>query len=330
MNSIYYFSLALEFCSPVWLISFVIVDVLGDLLGEGLLHWFSGVFAPGRITPPLLGCHTKKGLLIALLGFCSPKAFHRALEDESENRGLPISSPRAKNLGPHPQCTLREKQSITPASLLSIHTLAHPAWDQAFLSQAPNPTFCPQTLPTPAVCTQDAPLRGWRVFCPRFCHLLGPWSKSGFLIGLQFLVYGNTEVKPTPGLVDCSKWLPHSDTWELCCNQTPWSSWIILRPHCPTWKSAPALPPKQLSGREVPHWSRVLKFPILHSTARSLSSSQPRRLPSSLFYLQRYITSESLLCTSYLVESSCFSICRIAAVLFIDLQLSSQVFRMIW
>ena len=86
-----------------------------------------------------------------------------------------------------------------------------------------------------------------------------------------------------------------------------------------TWTS------ERLSGRDVPHLSRFLKVPILCSAALLLFSSGS--LPP--WFIFPYISSDLLLYTSYLAESDCFSICRIPAILFLDLWLSSQVFRMI-
>ena len=90
----------------------------------------------------------------------------------------------------------------------------------------------------------------------------------------------------------------------------------------------PYLPSKHLSGRFLWHWNRLLKVLILCSTAISLSSAADGgSLP--LRFIITYIASDSLLCTSYLEESGCFSICRVVAILFLHLWLSLRVFRMI-
>jgi len=88
----------------------------------------------------------------------------------------------------------------------------------------------------------------------------------------------------------------------------------------------PTLPPKHLSGRDVPHRSRPLKVAILHSRAISLSGSRLLEAPSPPSFT---FPSDSRLRPSYLAKSGLFPICRIAAILFLDLWLSSQVFRMI-
>ena len=73
----------------------------------------------------------------------------------------PAPEPTAQ--GPTPQCTLREKQSVTPVSLVSVS--AHPTCDPASLSQAHNSIWSPQTLQTPAAHSHTAPPEGRRGGC---------------------------------------------------------------------------------------------------------------------------------------------------------------------
>ena len=90
----------------------------------------------------------------------------------------------------------------------------------------------------------------------------------------------------------------------------------VLRPHCPT-----RVHPPLSHQSDVPQWSRLLKVPILCSAALSLARSgrrRPRPPPSIL----PNIASDSLLCTSYLLESGRFSVQRVVAILFFDLLLS--------
>ena len=62
----------------------------------------------------------KSSVLHCSAWLCSLEAFQAALEDENNIGSLPISSPGAESLGwgLTTQCTLREKQSITPVSLV--------------------------------------------------------------------------------------------------------------------------------------------------------------------------------------------------------------------
>lgn len=106
MNSLWYIPLAVEFCSCQWSVYLVLVGYsCWSLLAEGLLHWFSSVFALGRIALPLPGGQAKKSarnlLQIAVCGFCLLKTFHAALEDDNENCGLSVFSPWAETLVPH-------------------------------------------------------------------------------------------------------------------------------------------------------------------------------------------------------------------------------------
>ena len=80
-----------------------------------------------------------KPLWMALCGLCFLKAFHAALEDESENDSLPFSSAGAKILAPLLSAPTGKSSPslLSPWSLSTLH--AHPACDQVFLSQAHDP-----------------------------------------------------------------------------------------------------------------------------------------------------------------------------------------------
>ena len=93
----------------------------------------------------------------------------------------------------------------------------------------------------------------------------------------------------------------------------------------------PPLPPEHLSDRDVLTGTDLLKVLVVHSAAISLSRTCLLASRGSLppwFNLLIY-ASDSFLHTSYLAESGRCSICRIATILFLDLCLSPQVFRMI-
>jgi len=113
------------------------------------LPWFPNVFAGGGIAPPLPSWLSNL-LGFALGSFCSLQAFRIALEDESENGGLPISAlEELRTRGPAPQCAPREKQSVTPISPVSSRTPCSPS--QAFLSLAPDPMWSLETQQIPVV-----------------------------------------------------------------------------------------------------------------------------------------------------------------------------------
>ena len=97
---------------------------------------------PGRTHCPCQGARLSNLLLIDLSGFCFWKAFPEALEDENENGGLPISSPRAETLRPHSSgCPWGKYVNLFCLPGLCLHW-AHP--DQMFLSQALNPILSPK------------------------------------------------------------------------------------------------------------------------------------------------------------------------------------------
>ena len=62
----------------------------------------------------------------------------------------------------------------------------------------------------------------------------------------------------------------------------------------------------------------------------TLSGSWLKEGPSTLQFIFWYIALNLRFCTSYHTKSYCFSICRITAILFLELWLILQVFRMIW
>ena len=183
----------------------------------------------GGIALPLSGSRLSNQLQIAPGGFYSLKV----LENESENCSLPISSLNLKAQGPTPQCTLREKQLITPVSLVSIRTPCSPSLWQS-ISQVLDPFSIPQILQNPGAHTHSAPPGGgswgWGLspvgsatfsLClrtvTRWCH------------GSRFMAAPSWE--PTLGLTDCS-WLPDLMPGNCATLRYPCTTLRILSPHC--------------------------------------------------------------------------------------------------
>lgn len=123
-NSRYYFPLTLEFCSSLWSVNMVLARCSCWFSGEKACCADSQESLPWmKLRCPFQGTRLTTRLRVALGGFCSLKAFRAALEVDSENGGLPLSSPRPRAEGPTPQCALREKQSIIPGHLIPVCTL---------------------------------------------------------------------------------------------------------------------------------------------------------------------------------------------------------------
>ena len=185
-----------------------------------------------------------------------------------------------------------------------------------------------QTLQTPAVCTCPASTWGGsRVdrFLPLARPLLGEQSPDSTEIeGL----WQHWAESPFPGslIVACfpAQMLGNSATLRYphsFCDPRDPETTLSLLGFCP------ALPSEHLSGRDIPPWNRLIKVPILHSTAISLSGNHLKESPSPLS-LSFDTSPEPLLHTSSLAKSGHLSIYRIAAILFLDIRLNSQVFRM--
>ena len=109
--------------------------------GRGLLPRFSDVFAQGGIAPPLPGARLSNLFHIALL---FPEGFPLCFRGW-EWKWWPPNLQR-KAWVPTLQHTLREKQSITPVSLVSLCTLCSPSlWPSVSVSgmwpcfESPNP-----------------------------------------------------------------------------------------------------------------------------------------------------------------------------------------------
>lgn len=160
--------------------------------------------------------------------------------------------------------------------------------------------------------------------------LAGPCLESGCLTMQFFMVYGDTKLKahfwshwlqPASPLQSLGA-LPHSGTTVLFVTLDILESQSYLGLCC-------ASLPDYLSGKDTLHWNRLLKVPISHSRAISLSVAGLKRLPSPAVYLPRY-PFRLISLYLYLAKSGDFSICRLAAILFFELRLSSQVFRIIW
>ena len=118
--------------------------------------------------------------------------------------------------------------------LVSNPFCTHSACDWAFPSQACNPASGLQTLQIPVA--RCALLLPWEArVSSEFCCLLGPCSERSPADYASLLFMATTSQKPTPGLTDYS-WLPHSNTWELCCTQAlssflwPLESWDHIIP----------------------------------------------------------------------------------------------------
>ena len=258
-------------------------------------------------------------------------------------------TPEPKAQGPIPQGILSEKRSITPVSLVSVHTPCSPSlWPSIFILGA-WPGF---KSPNPADSCSAHPChssQGRKEVSPQFCHLLGLSSESSCQLchdsrymatlsweptpGHDSRYMATLSWGPTPGLTDYSQ-LPNYDGWELCCSQAPsvflwpWGSWDHtvpprILPCFTTWapfrQGCPS--PEQISKSSdfvlccyITFWCHLTEAPFLHA----LSSQISLRI--------HFTTSPHL----YFAESGCFSIFRIAAILFLDLWLSSQVLRMIW
>ena len=163
-------------------------------------------------------------LQIALVGFCSLKTLCSALEDESENDGLSISSPRAKSVGPHSLMQCQGKvvsQSCIPGPC--VHWLLTWLW----LSLSVSGTWSSFGSLNPAdswgllVGTAAGRERGWEG---------SRWFITCWASAQRVVMLATPSWEPTPGLADCP-WLPHSDAWELChIHFCPHS--VFLRPHC--------------------------------------------------------------------------------------------------
>ncbi len=146
--------------------------------------------------PALAWSRLSNLLGFALGSFCSLQAFCTALEDESENGGLPISPWRSQELGAPLPSEPPEKSSQSLPSPWSLATLrAHLACDRAFLSLAPDPGWSLQAQQIPVVRSRAKLLPGVEGESPRICHLLGPcWKCSGLTV-LRITVYGNPELR---------------------------------------------------------------------------------------------------------------------------------------
>ena len=133
------------------------------------------------------------------------------------------------------------------------------------------------------VCTHPAPPRGREGgLSPGFCCLLGSCSASDHPIMQQFMVSWQPGAEsPLLGLLIAAGFLgpmPGSSAvlrhlHSFCDTRDPETILIHLGLY-------PTLPPECLSGRDIPHQSRLPKVPILCSSAISLYSSQLREAPS--------------------------------------------------
>lgn len=234
-NSRYYFPLTLEFCSSLWSVNMVLARCSCWFSGEKACCADSQESLPWmKLRCPFQGTRLTTRLRVALGGFCSLKAFRAALEVDSENGGLPLSSPRPRAEGPTPQCALREKQSIIPGHLIPVCTL-YLVCDWAFLSLACDPVWSsqnPQHLATHMCATASrggggvgevsqylslaGPLLGEQSCDQALASgLWPPWAESPLLASLIASL---------------------SDAWELNHTQAPDLPVIpkILRLHCPT------------------------------------------------------------------------------------------------
>ena len=135
--------------------------------------------------------------------------------------------------------------------------------------------------------------------------------------------------KPAPGLTDCS-WLPGSDVCELCITKGlllflwPWGTWDHT------------VPPGILPGFST--WLPLRQgCPLPEQTSKSsnfalccyITFPQPAYRGSlHLVYLLNITRIHFFILLH--CRNGCFSICSIAAILFLDLWLISQKFRMIW
>ena len=143
---------------------------------------------------------------------------------------------------------------------------AHPACDRAFLSLAPGPGWSLQTQQIPVVCSHAAP-PGKEGESPRICRLLGPcWRSSGPTVR-RITVYGNPELRAHSSAPALQPAFPAP---------IPGSSATLSHPQS---FCGPEGPETTLSQRGFhpplshPQRSRLLKVPILCSTALSLASS---------------------------------------------------------
>ena len=111
----------------------------------------------------------------------------------------------------------------------------------------------------------------------QFSHLLGSCSDSGHppcrdwrYMATPPLLGSLITVGFPPLMPGSSAALRHLQS--SCDSKDP-------EPHSPTWDFPHTWPSEHLSGRDIPHWSRLLKVPILPSTAITLSGSWLTEVP---------------------------------------------------
>ena len=200
---------------------------------------------------------------------CFLKAFHSALQDDSEN-GSPLSLRMSFfSSGPyssmHPQGAVPNHSCLPSPSALH----AHPAYDWTFVSKihhlvwVPNSRRWQRTLALLFLGKEVGGQGGVSQVLPFWGLLLGEQScqlcgRSWFMATLSW--------KTSPVLADCSHF-PCCNAWKLCCTQAPevflWpsGSWDPPSHQYSTLASAP----EHLSCSDIPQQSRLLKILNLHS-----------------------------------------------------------------
>ena len=96
-----------------------------------------------------------------LCGFCFLKAFHAALEDESENGGFPTAAlePKAQSLL-FSALAGKSSHSLLSPSLVSVHTLHTPSLGLSISISGTQPHLESPNLQMPKACSHAAPPRG--------------------------------------------------------------------------------------------------------------------------------------------------------------------------
>lgn len=231
---------------------------------------------------------------IALCGFCSLKAFCTALEDENENGGLPVFNPGTESSGPHFSVYPRKiiESFLSPCSLSTLH--GHRAYDHAFLSQAYNPIL---NSPNP----EDSCDFHWHYFSRTWWGCLtGALLLTGRLVGEQLVDHA----------VFHSLWHPQDESPLL-------GSLIETSFPVSMTESSATLQPQSFCYPENP----VIHCPTEDSTLLCYLSTFLCDLSSDILPRIYFSAPPTLQKLSLFV---------VAAVLFLDLWLSLQVFRMFY
>ena len=232
--------------------------------------------------------------------------------------------PELKDLGPHSSVQPQGK-AANHFSLLSLRTLFTWPVTKCFFLRHLTPLLslklcrllqCTLQCESPnrADSCTDAP-RGRKRGSHRGCTYQAPARRVVTWIEPLCVVYGNPKLKAPfwarwwqPAfLLQCLGHLLHSGAPVLFCDPRDPETTLFHLGSCST------SPPEHLSGRDVSHWSRLVKVLVLRFGAVSLSSSWLMEASSPWFIFQ-YITSDSLLCK------------KVVTFLFVELQ---QFFSMI-